>query len=140
MGLLDRLKKKKQSEVGPSTQQVSVTVGPKLIPPQGGSSTAPPKQKQPPTTTPPQQKKSKNGIRVFRLPTGSEKHLTWDGKLWNGVLNVPNDEGVCLSEGQPKILQFWYHTKSEQGCFRGLHKMYIKWLKAQNPTTENPVA
>lgn len=62
-----------------------------------------------------------------RLPAGSRKELTWDGKKWKGLLFIPD-----ITE------PFWYEAGTESKCFHGLHQTYVDFMqlevKPENPT------
>lgn len=57
---------------------------------------------------------------VYRLPPGSVKIVTWDGKVWHGQMAVP---------GVPEQLRFGSDT--EKKCFHGLHALYVEHMAAK---------
>jgi hypothetical protein len=65
-----------------------------------------------------QKKRGEKPQTVLRLPVGSVKTLTWDGKYWNGTLSVPGPPGP-----------FTFRADTEKACYHGLHAQYETWLK-----------
>jgi hypothetical protein len=65
---------------------------------------------------------AKPGPPVFRLPAGTEKHLTWNGTNWTGTMTVPASSGSFRAVGD-----------TEKQCLHALHAEYVKSRSGFNP-------
>jgi hypothetical protein len=72
--------------------------------------------------------KNPGTVSVDRLPPGSAKSLTWDGREWHGVLTVPDGEDL-------PPMRFVFIASAERECFHGLHAEYERWLAARVATS-----
>ena len=60
------------------------------------------------------------GSRPGRLPVGTVKHsVMGDDDYWHGTMTVPGIDKIFEAKG-----------KSEVGCFRALHRVFMRWRES----------